>query len=138
MANTMVPVWFRKSIIYSSNIRHREDGLEVALMAIRNSCRALGPDGRLRTELPESADPQQPSKWSQIKRHDHFVWSSASRLTYAEGGFSSSLGQMVESYSTTASFHASKAEAELICKTWWFRSQETSDKMRYLNAPQLF
>ncbi|WP_306261763.1 penicillin-binding protein 2 [Pararhizobium sp. IMCC21322] len=115
--------------IYSSNIGTAKMALEVGIDGHKEFLSRLGLMDRLRTELPESADPQYPSKWSQI---------SAMTISFGHGISVSPMQTAVAAAALVNGgklipptfFPRSKAEADQLAKR--VVSQETSDKMRYL------
>lgn len=115
--------------IYSSNIGTAKMALEVGLDGHQEFLSRLGLMDRLHTELPESADPQSPSKWSQI---------SAMTISFGHG-------ISVSPLQTAAAAVALVNGGKLIPPTFFPRSaeeadavatqvvsKETSDMMRYL------
>lgn len=115
--------------IYSSNIGTAKMALEVGIDGHKEFLSRLGLMDRLRTELPESANPQHPSKWSQI---------SAMTISFGHGISVSPMQTAVAAAALVNGgklipptfFPRSKAEADQLAKR--VVSQETSDKMRYL------
>ncbi|MEP0519822.1 MAG: penicillin-binding protein 2 [Hyphomicrobiales bacterium] len=115
--------------IYSSNIGTAKMALEVGLDGHQEFLSRLGLMDRLHTELPESADPQSPNKWSQI---------SAMTISFGHG-------ISVSPLQTAAAAVALVNGGKLIPPTFFPRSaeeadalstqvvsKETSDMMRYL------
>lgn len=115
--------------IYSSNIGTAKMALEVGLDGHQEFLTRIGLMDRLRTELPESADPQSPNKWSQI---------SAMTISFGHG-------ISVSPLQTAAAAVALVNGGRLIPPTFFPRtaeeanalskqvvSKETSDMMRYL------
>ncbi|MFK8034388.1 MAG: peptidoglycan D,D-transpeptidase FtsI family protein [Hyphomicrobiales bacterium] len=115
--------------IYSSNIGTAKMALEVGLEGHQEFLTRLGLMDRLHTELPESADPQSPNKWSQI---------SAMTISFGHG-------ISVSPLQTAAAAVALVNGGKLIPPTFFPRtveeanalstrvvSKETSDMMRYL------
>lgn len=115
--------------IYSSNIGTAKMALEVGLEGHQEFLTRLGLMDRLHTELPESADPQSPNKWSQI---------SAMTISFGHG-------ISVSPLQTAAAAIALVNGGKLIPPTFFPRtvqeanalskqvvSKETSDMMRYL------
>lgn len=115
--------------IYSSNIGTAKMALEVGLDGHQEFLTRLGLMDRLHTELPESADPQSPNKWSQI---------SAMTISFGHG-------ISVSPLQTAAAAVALVNGGKLIPPTFFPRtveeanalskrvvSKETSDMMRYL------
>lgn len=115
--------------IYSSNIGTAKMALEVGIDGHKEFLSRLGLMDRLQTELPESADPQHPSKWSQI---------SAMTISFGHGISVSPMQTAVAAAALVNGgklipptfFPRSEAEANALAKR--VVSQETSDKMRYL------
>lgn len=115
--------------IYSSNIGTAKMALEVGIDGHKEFLSRLGLMDRLRTELPESADPQHPSKWSQI---------SAMTISFGHGISVSPMQTAVAAAALVNGgklipptfFPRSEAEADQLARR--VVSQETSDKMRYL------
>lgn len=115
--------------IYSSNIGTAKMALEVGIDGHKEFLSRLGLMKRLHTELPESADPQYPSKWSQI---------SAMTISFGHGISVSPMQTAVAAAALVNGgklipptfFPRSKAEADQLAQR--VVSKETSDKMRYL------
>lgn len=115
--------------IYSSNIGTAKMALEVGIDGHKEFLSRLGLMDRLHTELPESADPQYPSKWSQI---------SAMTISFGHGISVSPMQTAVAAAALVNGgklipptfFPRSEAEADQLATR--VVSQETSDKMRYL------
>ncbi len=115
--------------IYSSNIGTAKMALEVGIDGHKEFLSRLGLMDRLHTELPESADPQYPSKWSQISAmtisFGHGISVSPMQTAAAAAALVNG-GKLIP----PTFFPRSEAEADQLAKR--VVSQETSDKMRYL------
>ncbi|MBL4647063.1 MAG: penicillin-binding protein 2 [Rhizobiales bacterium] len=115
--------------IYSSNIGTARMAQKVGITRHKEFLGRIGLLDRLRTELPESADPQSPKKWSQI---------SATTISFGHGISVSPLqtaaaasalvngGKLIP----TTFFPRTEAEADQLATR--VVSQSTSDQMRYL------
>lgn len=115
--------------IYSSNIGTAKMAMKVGIEGHKEFLSRMGLMDRLTTELPESAVPQFPDKWSQISQitisFGHGIAVSPMQTAVAASALVNG-GRLIP----PTFFPRTAAEADLLAKR--VVSKETSDKMRYL------
>ena len=115
--------------IYSSNIGTAKMAMTVGIEGHKEFLTRMGLMDRLITELPESASPQFPDKWSQLSQitisFGHGIAVSPMQTAVAASALVNG-GRLIP----PTFFPRTAAEADLLAKR--VVSEETSDKMRYL------